>query len=103
MRKLEDDYMWRRNQEQTNTNSLIKKIDLLQIENIDLKRDLDSLRNLLEEKEDIHINQIKQINNLKNQLNERIDGKIFKYKKKLKEILVGNWAFLKKQNLQIKF
>ena len=52
MRKLEDDFMWRRGHEQKNNETLIKNMDMLQLENIDLKRDVDSLRVLVEQKED---------------------------------------------------
>lgn len=52
IRKMEDDFHWRRSNEQKNSESLMKGVDLLQLENMDLKRDVDSLRALVEEKED---------------------------------------------------
>ena len=52
IRKIEDDFSWRRGTEQKNSEALIKKIDLFQLENLDLKRDIDSLRVMIEQKDD---------------------------------------------------
>lgn len=52
IRKMEEDFSWRRGTEQKNSEALVKKIDLMQLENIDLKRDIDSLRVLIEQKDD---------------------------------------------------
>lgn len=52
LRKLEDDFHWRRSNEMKNSENLIKGVDLLQLENMELKRDIDSLRALVEEKEE---------------------------------------------------
>ena len=50
--KIEDDHHWRRNSEMKNSESLIRTMDLLQIENMELKRDVDTLREAVELKED---------------------------------------------------
>lgn len=52
LRKMEDDFHWRRGREAENSESLLKGVDLLQLENMDLKRDVDSLRALVEEKDE---------------------------------------------------
>ena len=52
IRKIEDDYHWRRSSENKNSESLMKGVDLLQLENMELKRDLDDLRGAIEIKED---------------------------------------------------
>lgn len=52
IRKIQDDFSWRRGTEQKNSEALIKKIDLFQLENLDLKRDIDSLRVMIEQKDD---------------------------------------------------
>lgn len=64
MRKMEDDFIWRRSNEAKNSESLLQGVDLLQAENLDLKRDVDGLRSLVEEKEDrirdLHLERRKQ-------------------------------------------
>ena len=50
--KIEDDHHWRRNSEIKNSESLMRGVDLLQLENMELKRDVDTLREALELKED---------------------------------------------------
>ena len=52
LRKVEDDYLWRKNNYLQDSENLLKNIDLVQLENVDLKRDVDGLRALVEEKED---------------------------------------------------
>jgi hypothetical protein len=58
IRKIEDDYHWRKKTEIENSENLMKGVDQLQLENMDLKRDVDSLRVLVEEKDD-HLTRVR--------------------------------------------
>jgi hypothetical protein len=58
IRKMEDDFHWRKKNEIENSENLIKGVDQLQLENMDLKRDVDSLRVLVEEKDE-HLTRVK--------------------------------------------
>ena len=69
IRKMEDDFHWRKKNEIENSENLMKGVDQLQLENMDLKRDIDSLRVLVEEKED-QLTRVKLENRKKERLLE---------------------------------